>query len=85
MQTQGVQTAKRSTSILEIVALSSPDGRYDSLFLSNYATINLLDEIARKAVQTAVSLASHIIRREVKPQEHEALIGEAINEFSNVN
>jgi F-type H+-transporting ATPase subunit b len=44
-----------------------------------------LDEIAQKSVQTAVSLASHIIRREVKPQEHEALIGEAINEFSNVN
>ena len=41
MQVQGVQTAKRSTSILEIVALNSPDGRYDSLFLSNYATINL--------------------------------------------
>jgi HAE1 family hydrophobic/amphiphilic exporter-1 len=47
VQQQGVQTAKRSTSILEIIALSSPDGRYDSLFLSNYATINLLDEIAR--------------------------------------
>ncbi|KAB2939276.1 MAG: efflux RND transporter permease subunit [Hyphomicrobium sp.] len=47
VQKQGVQTNKRSTSILEIVALSSPDGRYDSLFLSNYATINLLDEIAR--------------------------------------
>ncbi|HEY5828598.1 MAG: efflux RND transporter permease subunit [Hyphomicrobiaceae bacterium] len=46
VQTQGVQTAKRSTSILEIVALSS-DGRYDSLFLSNYATINLVDELAR--------------------------------------
>ena len=27
--------------------MSSPDGRYDSLFLSNYATINLLDEISR--------------------------------------
>ena len=36
-----------------------------------------LDEIAQKSVQTAVSLASNIIRREVKPQEHEALIGEA--------
>jgi hydrophobic/amphiphilic exporter-1 (mainly G- bacteria), HAE1 family len=47
VQTQGVQTAKRSTSILEIVALTSPDGRFDSLFLSNYATINLLDEISR--------------------------------------
>ena len=47
VQKQGVQTNKRSTSILEIVTLASPDGRYDSLFLSNYATINLLDEIAR--------------------------------------
>ena len=47
VQAQGVQTAKRSTSILEIVALNSPDGRYDSLFLSNYATINLLDEVSR--------------------------------------
>jgi F-type H+-transporting ATPase subunit b len=44
-----------------------------------------LDAIAKKSVETAVSLASRIIRREVKPQEHEALIGEAINEFSNVN
>ena len=26
-----------------------------------------------------------IIRREVRPQEHEALIGEAINEFSKLN
>ena len=47
VQKQGLQTTKKSTSILEIVALTSPDGRYDSLFLSNYATINLLDEIAR--------------------------------------
>lgn len=47
VQRQGVQTNKKSTSILEIIALSSPDGRYDSLFLSNYATINLLDEIKR--------------------------------------
>ena len=44
-----------------------------------------LDQIAQKSVQTAVSLASNIIRREVKPQEHEALIGEAINEFSKLN
>lgn len=44
-----------------------------------------LDAIAQKSVQTAVSLASNIIRREVKPQEHEALIGQAINEFQNVN
>jgi F-type H+-transporting ATPase subunit b len=44
-----------------------------------------LDEIAQRTVHTAISLAKNIIRREVKPQEHEALIGEAINEFSKLN
>lgn len=44
-----------------------------------------LDQIAQKSVQTAVALASNIIRREVQPQEHEALIGEAINAFSKLN
>jgi HAE1 family hydrophobic/amphiphilic exporter-1 len=47
VQTQGVTTRKKSTAILQIITLSSPDGRYDSLFLANYATINLRDEIAR--------------------------------------
>ena len=38
---------KRSTAILLFVTLTSPDGRYDSLYLANYATINLKDELAR--------------------------------------
>jgi F-type H+-transporting ATPase subunit b len=44
-----------------------------------------LDEIAQKSVQMAINLAGNIIRREVKPQEHEALIGEAVNQFENLN
>jgi HAE1 family hydrophobic/amphiphilic exporter-1 len=47
VQVQGVNVQKRSTAILEIVTLTSPDGRYDSLFLANFATIRLKDEIAR--------------------------------------
>src|SRR5690349_13411576 len=47
VQNQGVTVQKRSTSILLFVTLTSPDSRYDSLFLSNYATINLKDELAR--------------------------------------
>ena len=47
VQVQGVVVQKRSTSILEIVTLTSPDGRHDSLYLSNYANIKLKDEIAR--------------------------------------
>ena len=47
VQVQGVTVQKKSTAILEIVTLTSPDKRYDSLYLSNYATIQLKDEIAR--------------------------------------
>ena len=47
VQAQGVTVQKKSTSMLEIVSLSSPDNRFDSLYLSNYATINLVNELAR--------------------------------------
>jgi hydrophobic/amphiphilic exporter-1 (mainly G- bacteria), HAE1 family len=47
VQSQGVVVQKNSTAILQIVTLTSPDARYDSLYLSNYATIKLRDEIAR--------------------------------------
>lgn len=47
VQAQGVQVQQKSTSILEIVTLTAPAGRYDGLFLSNYATINLLDDLSR--------------------------------------
>jgi hydrophobic/amphiphilic exporter-1 (mainly G- bacteria), HAE1 family len=47
VQLQGITTKKKSTSILEFVNLGSPDSRFDSLFLSNYAVINVHDELAR--------------------------------------
>ena len=47
VQAQGVTVQKRSTAILLFITLTSPDGRYDSLYLANYATINLKDELAR--------------------------------------
>ncbi len=47
VQNQGVTVQKKSTSILLFVTLTSPDSRYDSLYLSNYATINLRDELSR--------------------------------------
>ena len=47
VQVQGVTVQQKSTSILQIVTLTSPDGRYDSLFLSNYATISLVPELSR--------------------------------------
>jgi multidrug efflux pump len=43
----GVTTRKRNPDILLVVGIYSPNGRYDQLYLSNYATIKLKDEIAR--------------------------------------
>ena len=47
VQNQGVTVQKKSTAILLFVTLTSPNATYDSLFLSNYATINLRDELSR--------------------------------------
>ena len=43
----GVTTKKKSPSILLCVNLISPDGRYDQLYLSNFALLNVKDDIAR--------------------------------------
>ncbi len=47
VQAQGVTVQRKSTAILQIVTLTSANDRYDSLFLSNYATINLVNELSR--------------------------------------
>jgi multidrug efflux pump len=47
VQKQGVNVQMQSPNILLAVNLISPDGRYDSLFLSNYAQINLFDALSR--------------------------------------
>jgi HAE1 family hydrophobic/amphiphilic exporter-1 len=47
VQAQGAVTKKVSTAILQVVNLYSPDNRYDSLYLSNYAWINLRDVLSR--------------------------------------
>ena len=43
----GVSTKKRSPNILLVVNVYSPDASRDQLFLSNYATIFVKDELAR--------------------------------------
>ncbi len=44
---QGVTVKKQSSAMLNVIAVHSPDGRHDGLFLSNYLTINVLDVIKR--------------------------------------
>jgi multidrug efflux pump len=43
----GVTTRKRNPDILLVIAIYSPNGRYDQIYLSNFTTIRLKDEIAR--------------------------------------
>ncbi|HEV7998723.1 MAG TPA: efflux RND transporter permease subunit [Planctomycetaceae bacterium] len=43
----GVTTIKRSPDILCGIAILSPDGRYDQLFVSNYAVLQVKDELSR--------------------------------------
>lgn len=47
VQRQGVTTQKQSPTMTLVVHLSSPSGKYDSLYLRNYATLKVKDELAR--------------------------------------
>ncbi|MBA3816957.1 MAG: efflux RND transporter permease subunit, partial [Parachlamydiaceae bacterium] len=47
VQKGGVSILKQTPAILLLVSLQSPDGRYDEIFLSNYATINVVQELQR--------------------------------------
>src|SRR5437868_14409714 len=47
VQLQGITIRKRTPDILNIVSLYSPDGRYDDLYMSNFATITIKDELFR--------------------------------------
>jgi hydrophobic/amphiphilic exporter-1 (mainly G- bacteria), HAE1 family len=47
VQQQGVITKKKETSPLQIITLSSKNDAYDALFLSNFATLQLSDKLAR--------------------------------------
>jgi hydrophobe/amphiphile efflux-1 (HAE1) family protein len=47
VRAQGVSITKKSSALLQVVSMTSPGGRYDQLFLSNYATINVIDSLKR--------------------------------------
>ncbi|MFM5507904.1 efflux RND transporter permease subunit [Aeromonas rivipollensis] len=44
---QGLTVRKKSTSILQVVTLASPKGTFDTTYLSNYALLNIIDELKR--------------------------------------
>ncbi|HVJ07198.1 MAG TPA: multidrug efflux RND transporter permease subunit [Acidisarcina sp.] len=69
----GVTVLKRSTSIVLIITLTSPDGTFDSTFLSNYATVFITDELGRLPgvgqATMAIGKRDYAMRFWVKPDE----------------
>jgi hydrophobe/amphiphile efflux-1 (HAE1) family protein len=47
VQRQGLSVRKKSSALLQVITLRSATGAQDTLFLSNYATINILDVLKR--------------------------------------
>ncbi|MBK7899099.1 MAG: multidrug efflux RND transporter permease subunit [Azonexus sp.] len=67
---QGIQVEKNSSSFLQVLAFTSPDGRYDDLYTSNYVTLNVLDVLKRIPGTTNVQIfgaKDYAMRIWVKP------------------
>ncbi len=76
VQEQGVSVKLKSANMLLAINLISPDDRYDSLYLSNYAQINVFDPISRvPGVGMAKFLGerSYSMRAWLEPQKLAAL------------
>jgi HAE1 family hydrophobic/amphiphilic exporter-1/multidrug efflux pump len=53
---QGITVEKGSSAFLQVLAFYSPEGRYDDIFISNYVTLNVLDEVKRVPGTTLVQI-----------------------------
>src|ERR1043165_3760805 len=53
---QGVTVSKGSSAFLQVLAFYSPEGRYDNLAISNYVTLNVLDQLKRVPGTTNVQI-----------------------------
>jgi hydrophobic/amphiphilic exporter-1 (mainly G- bacteria), HAE1 family len=80
----GIEVKKALTSPLMLIALSSPNGTYDTKFLTNYAYINLNDPIGRLygVGLTQIYGGQYAMRIWVKP-DRLATLGVTVNEVVN--
>jgi HAE1 family hydrophobic/amphiphilic exporter-1/multidrug efflux pump len=53
---QGVAVEKGSSAFLQVLAFYSPDGTHDDIYISNYVTLNILDEVKRVPGTTLVQI-----------------------------
>ena len=68
----GVTVQKSTSAPMLMVSLSSPNGTYDSVFLANYAYINLVDQITRQpgvASVTVFGAGQYAMRCWVRPDQ----------------
>ncbi len=82
---QGVTVSKSSANFLVVAALYSPDNRYDALYLSNYATQNILDAIKRVPGTTNVQIfgaKDYAMRIWMRP-DRMAQLGITVADISN--
>lgn len=56
VQKGGVTILKQTPAILLVAAVQSPSGRYDELFLSNYSTVNVVEELQRTPGVSSVTI-----------------------------
>lgn len=56
VQKSGVKVLKQTPAFLQVIALQSPEGRYDEIFLSNYASINIVDDLQRTPGVSSVKI-----------------------------
>ena len=69
---QGISVQKSFAAPLMLIVLRSPDGRYDSQFLTNYAYINLNDQLTRVPGISNVQVfgsGQYAIRIWLKPEQ----------------
>src|SRR5262245_47529581 len=53
---QGLTIEKGSSAFLQVIAFYAPEGRYDDIFISNYVTLHVVDEIQRVPGTTLVQV-----------------------------
>jgi multidrug efflux pump len=91
VQKQGITIRKKTPDILNIVNLFSPDGRYDDLYLSNFAMIYVRDELLRLEGVSDVNILGerdYSIRAWLDPQKLAACdmtAGDVANAIRNQN
>lgn len=91
VQKQGIIVQKKSTSILQFVTLTANNNAYDGLFLSNYASIHMQNELARLPGVGNVAVfgaGSYAMRIWLDPQKMLAYAlnpSDVVNAISNQN